>query len=365
MEKHMWGRLKDFVLQDVKNENEIKMYAVILRMGLLVMFLYYGITMTGAVMMSRPASLIAAGVGVLLSAVLFGSTYHNRTKAAAFFFILSFSVLILVSVLMYGNYTGVFHFMYVQIVLLYALDYMPFAGKAASTVLLVAFRIGLFHYVERVGTFYIIDNDELSLRQGLHIVVTCLLLLVIVSASTQDFREMQEKLVSYNRKLQNIASIDPLTGLRNRRSGMEYIREQAEGYCNGETKALTIAIGDIDFFKKINDTYGHNYGDLVLKTLADAFKNFMKSRGRVARWGGEEFLFIFHNINGDEASYMLADLQNEIHQMEFRMGGDTVRLTMTFGVAEYDLRREADDTINEADQKLYMGKAQGRDRIVY
>ncbi len=62
---------------------------------------------------------------------------------------------------------------------------------------------------------------------------------------------------------------------------------------------------------------------------------------------------------------MLADLQNEIHQMEFRMGGDTVRLTMTFGVAEYDLRREADDTINEADQKLYMGKAQGRDRIVY
>ena len=193
----MWGRLKDFVLQDVKNENEIKMYAVILRMGLLVMFLYYGITMTGAVMMNRSASLIAAGVGVLLSAVLFGSTYHNRTKAAAVFFILSFSVLILVSVLMYGNYTGVFHFMYVQIALLYALDYMPFAGKAVSTVLLVAFRIGLFHYVERVGTFYIIANDELSLRQGLHIVITCLLLLVIVSASTQDFREMQEKLVSY------------------------------------------------------------------------------------------------------------------------------------------------------------------------
>ncbi len=361
----MWKRLKDFILQDVNNENEIKMHAVILRMGLLVMVFYHVISAAGAAVMRRPGAGIAAASGLLLCIWLFRETYRDRTRFAAYVFLLSFTLLILVSVLLHGNATSVFHFMYVQIVLLYALDYMRFCRKIFCAVLLVVFRIWLYSYVDRIGSVYAVSSGEKLLWQGLHIAVTCMLLLVIVSASTQDFREMQEKLVSYNRKLKDMAGIDPLTGLHNRRSTLEYIKEKEENYRSGKATALTIAIGDIDFFKKINDTYGHNQGDEVLRILADMFQAFMQGKGRVARWGGEEFLFVFHDINGDDASNMLVELRKAIHHIRFRLGGDLVRITMTFGVAEYDLRMETDAVINEADQKLYLGKESGRDRIVY
>ena len=250
----MWKRLKDFILQDVNNENEIKMHAVILRMGLLVMVFYHVISAAGAAVMRRPGAGIAAASGLLLCIWLFRETYRDRTRFAAYVFLLSFTLLILVSVLLHGNATSVFHFMYVQIVLLYALDYMRFCRKIFCAVLLVVFRIWLYSYVDRIGSVYAVSSGEKLLWQGLHIAVTCMLLLVIVSASTQDFREMQEKLVSYNRKLKDMAGIDPLTGLHNRRSTLEYIKEKEENYRSGKATALTIAIGDIDFFKKINDT---------------------------------------------------------------------------------------------------------------
>ncbi len=361
----MWKRLKEFILRDVVDENEIKMYAVILRMTLSVMLLYYGITLGNAVVMARLAEGVGAASGIALCIWLFWLTYHNRTRLAVSLFNLSFMFLMLAHAHMFGTQTSVFHFVYIQIVLLYVLDYLSLKWKVFWAVMAVFFRMGVYEYVSNTDTMYRITEGECVLWQGVHLFTASTLLVFIVTAATQDFREMQDKLVTYNRKLKNIASVDPLTGLRNRRSAMEYLQEEVERYSGGEFSALTIAIGDIDFFKRINDTYGHNYGDLVLKTLADLFKHFMKGKGRAARWGGEEFLFIFHNINGDDAVEMLAELRRTIHHTDFRLGADVVRLTMTFGVSEYDLRKAAEETIDDADQKLYRGKKSGRDRIIY
>ena len=361
----MWKRLKEFILKDVKDENEIKMYAVILRMTLLVMLLYYGVSLGNAVVMLRAAEGAGAVCGIALCIWLLWLTYHNRTRLAASVFSLSFMFLMLAHAHMFGTETSVFHFVYIQIVMLYVLDYLSLKWKIFWAGLAVLFRMGMYQYVMATDTLYTIGRGECAFWQGTHLITASVLLVVTVSAATQDFREMQDKLVTYNRKLKNIASIDPLTGLRNRRSALEYLQEEVERYGSGEFSALTIAIGDIDFFKRINDTYGHNYGDLVLKTLADLFKHFMKGKGRAARWGGEEFLVIFHNINGDDATEMLSELRHCIHHTDFRLGADVVRLTMTFGVSEYDLRKKAEDTIDDADQKLYRGKESGRDRIVY
>ena len=188
---------------------------------------------------------------------------------------------------------------------------------------------------------------------------------VYVTLVLQYTLEMQKKLVSYNKKLRDIAGIDPLTGLRNRRSEIEQILEKIRKYQNGEVQALTIAIGDIDFFKRINDTYGHNCGDIVLRELADLFKTFMRTKGDVCRWGGEEFLFIFNDINGDDASYMLQELRAEIQKRGINFGQEVIHATMTFGVAEYDLRRSLEHNIEDADQKLYIGKEKGRNIIIY
>ena len=128
---------------------------------------------------------------------------------------------------------------------------------------------------------------------------------------------------------------------------------------------LTVAIGDIDFFKHINDTYGHDAGDYVLETIAKIMNEFMESKGMVARWGGEEFLFSFENINGDYAFEEMSKLLHLIERYEFSFNGTPIKVTMTFGLEEYDDNLGVDKVISKADEKLYMGKEQGRNRVIY
>ena len=361
----MWKRAKGLILRDVKNENEMKLYAVILRMNLLLMLPYYLILGSVALWKDHFIGVTLGMAGLLLCLLLLHATYHNKTKLAAYTFIFSLAIYTLLFAVSYGNDTSVYSFIYVQIVLVYVLDYISFFKKNLYTIFLLAVRLAVFIYVRNQGALYPQQEQEELFLQMAHTIITSLLLMATSILSTQDFREMQKKLVSYNKKLRDIAGIDPLTGLRNRRSEIEQILEKIRKYQNGEVQALTIAIGDIDFFKRINDTYGHNCGDIVLRELADLFKTFMRTKGDVCRWGGEEFLFIFNDINGDDASYMLQELRAEIQKRGINFGQEVIHATMTFGVAEYDLRRSLEHNIEDADQELYIGKEKGRNIIIY
>lgn len=352
-------------MQDVQNENEMKRYAVILRTDLLIMLFYLFLSLLQSVTMRRETAGAVIVVGMTCCIWMFCATYHNRTELVSYLFNLFLSALIICFGLMFGNVVPVYHFFYLQIILVYVIDYLPFVLKLIWIGCLIVLRIGLYLYLMNRPVMYAVKGEEIMLTHISHILVLCLLLIFTAAFSTQDFREMQKKLTAYTKKLENIASLDPLTGLPNRRSGMEYIVEKARKYQSGETNALTIAIGDIDFFKRVNDTYGHNCGDVVIKTLAGIFEKFMEGKGKAVRWGGEEFLFIFNNINGDEASFMLSLLRKRVKEEEFRFAEDALRVSLTFGVAEYDLRKGADETINEADHKLYIGKEKGRDIIIY
>lgn len=361
----MWKKAADFILQDVQNENEIKRYAVILRTDILIMTVYLLLSLLQSVTMHRKEACAVAVTGLLLCRWMFRATYQNKTELVSYVFNVFLTGLIICFGLMFGNAAPVHNFFYLQIIFVYAIDYLPFRKKLIWVGVLITLRIGMFVYLMHHPAMYVVEGEEIAIMQIFHILIMSLLLVFTIAFSTQDFREMQKKLVSYNKKLKNIASVDPLTGLSNRRCGMEYIDEKAKKYKSGETNALTIAIGDIDFFKRVNDTYGHNCGDVVLKTLAEIFETFMEGRGRTVRWGGEEFLFVFDNINGDEASFMLSDLRKRVRDVEFRFAEDIIKISLTFGVAEYDLRKGADETINEADHKLYIGKENGRDIIIY
>ncbi|MBO5551115.1 MAG: GGDEF domain-containing protein, partial [Lachnospiraceae bacterium] len=115
----------------------------------------------------------------------------------------------------------------------------------------------------------------------------------------------------------------------------------------------------------VNDTRGHDCGDYVLKTLASVFKDFMKDKGYVSRWGGEEFVFIFKDINGDDAYPMLEDLRRNIEKMELEFFSHKFNITMTFGVEEYSPMFGSEEAIKKADEKLYIGKESGRNKVVY
>ncbi len=171
----------------------------------------------------------------------------------------------------------------------------------------------------------------------------------------------ERKLLQYNAKLKQMAGVDPLTGLMNRRA----IGERFEELLREDNECITVAMGDIDFFKKVNDTRGHDCGDYVLKTLSLKFQEFMKDKGYVSRWGGEEFVFIFQNYNGDNAYPLLEELRKDIEKMEFEFFSHKFNITMTFGMEEYSPMFGSEEAIKKADEKLYIGKESGRNRVVF
>ncbi|NLG03459.1 MAG: GGDEF domain-containing protein, partial [Clostridia bacterium] len=178
------------------------------------------------------------------------------------------------------------------------------------------------------------------------------------------FSHSEDKIMQYSKKLEALASVDALTGLFNRRHMNKHLEELERDYFNA-SQPFSIVIGDIDFFKKINDTYGHDAGDYVLTEISKLFLRFMKGKGEVARWGGEEFLFSFEGDNADFVFVELHNLRTLIKSHEFKYKDTLIQVTVTFGLEEYDSGIGLENTITRADAKLYTGKVEGRDRVVY
>lgn len=126
--------------------------------------------------------------------------------------------------------------------------------------------------------------------------------------------------------------------------------------------ALPLAISI--FSKKINDTYGHNCGDQVLKSLAELFKEKTLGSGHVCRWGGEEFLFFFPGMNLDNSSTIMNEINIAVSKCIITYKDITVHVTMTFGVEENDYQSNISELIKHADDKLYYGKTHGRDTVI-
>ena len=199
--------------------------------------------------------------------------------------------------------------------------------------------------------------------QTLHAVFYGVFLCTLAYCYCNKFNLAETKLRQFNQKLVDMASIDALTKLANRRSMNEHLSLLV--YENTRSgKPFCIAIADVDFFKKINDSYGHDAGDYVLTTLAEIFQSNMKGRGKVARWGGEEFLFSFEGMNVKQARNALELLRLQIEKHNFTYKDQTIKVTMTIGLEEYSQIIGIEATISKADQKLYNGKQNGRNQVV-
>ncbi len=159
-------------------------------------------------------------------------------------------------------------------------------------------------------------------------------------------------------KLQKLVEMDPLTDLYNRRSChnlIETIVKSKETY--------SVVMCDIDFFKKINDNYGHDAGDYVLVELSRLLRESVWETGYASRWGGEEFLLVY-KLDFAKAKEKAERLQKDVREHDFSYQGIRLKVTMTFGVAEGKENISYEEVIKEADEKLYIGKNNGRDRIV-
>lgn len=187
---------------------------------------------------------------------------------------------------------------------------------------------------------------------GFLFMVTAIFLVEMQTATIQ--------LQKQNAILDTMANIDPLTGLYNRRS-MHSFLEDAQNSLDEVPFCLVMC--DIDDFKKINDTYGHDTGDLVLREVARIVQKHVGAQGYACRWGGEEMLLI---VQGDMelARQIAEDIRQEVNGFAFVAKDQTVHCSITIGVALHQGGNSIDHTITHADDNLYYGKRNGKNRVV-
>jgi diguanylate cyclase (GGDEF)-like protein len=158
---------------------------------------------------------------------------------------------------------------------------------------------------------------------------------------------------------------DPLTGLYNRRYMEESIQHEILRAARQQTR-IGIVMIDIDHFKQINDTYGHDAGDEFLIKLAAFFKLKLRGSDFIFRYGGEEFLLVLPESSVEDTYKYVESLRKEIKNMKVNFRGQLLpSITLSFGIAAYpDHGLDAIELIRIADKALYIAKEEGRDRIV-
>ncbi len=162
--------------------------------------------------------------------------------------------------------------------------------------------------------------------------------------------------------LHNEAMEDPLTGLRNRR-GLHAHYERRIATLRIYEKAAIIMC-DIDHFKHVNDTYGHNAGDEVLKYVANLLQNSIRIDDGAFRWGGEEFILLLPHSNTEEAVELAERLRRQIEESVITFEGTDIKITMSFGVGEINPELTTEENVEAVDAKLYYAKEHGRNRVV-
>ena len=361
----LYEKTKKLINSEIKEENEPKETAVMIRVLCLVDFAFLLIN-AGIIagIYGAKLGLMTLGSALIMFCVLLLSFRIKMTHLLLCYYVaLVFNISMLV--LSFG-----LSFMFqAQLYTTFMIFFYRGAGSKKEHVLSVLFSVaivlGLIFHVGARGHWIEVEaysNAFVTLLCTLYVIAKSLTIALFFRIK---FSASEAKIIRYSKKLEMLATTDPLTKLQNRRGMLNHISELSNTLMDSKGGLLTIAIGDIDFFKHINDTYGHDAGDYVLETLAKIMNEFMDGKGMVARWGGEEFLFSLEGINGDYAFEEISKLLHLIERYEFSFDGTPIKVTMTFGLEEYDENIGVDKVITKADEKLYMGKEQGRNRVIY
>ena len=190
----------------------------------------------------------------------------------------------------------------------------------------------------------------------------CMFLGIFSSSMRQSLYKSGLKLKEAYRRIEELAELDELTGSFNRRSIMRMLEEEI-ARSHRLNAPCTVALIDLDFFKRINDLYGHPTGDEVLRTFAiTAFAN-IRSVDRFGRYGGEEFLLILPDTDETSAVQMLDRLRGIIAELDWSAFSSGMRVTISAGVAMLRANEISDTLLARADGALYASKARGRNRI--
>jgi diguanylate cyclase (GGDEF)-like protein len=217
-----------------------------------------------------------------------------------------------------------------------------------------SFYLALFLMMHHFPPIQPISYRALFLLQGFNETV--------LFAMVSYFVFMYQRLATQSdKKLKLLATTDPLTGLFNRRYALETAVREASLFERG-SRDLSYILADIDHFKAINDRLGHQAGDAALLAVSEALRSVTRVQDVLARWGGEEFLFVLPDTPRKGAVYLAERIRDVVAQLEPIPGVEPI--TLTFGVSGQRNNESCDAAIARADKALYEGKRAGRNRVV-
>lgn len=240
--------------------------------------------------------------------------------------------------------------------------YAEYVGRTIKIKIFPMLPIGIIGMVLYIGSYiYQVYNPpvySLPMRANFGLTILWAVIVFVINVFVLQLFVLIVK--SSEDKLEYQMSHDKLTGLPNRYYVSNHLREieEATGFEN-----YWVGLSDIDDFKKVNDNYGHNCGDYVLKTVANLISD--NEDVLCCRWGGEEFIFVGKTNGSDIGAHeYLESCRKKVEEYPFAFEGAMLSITMTFGLEIYSSGMGIDDWINEADEKLYYGKHSGKNKVV-
>lgn len=190
-------------------------------------------------------------------------------------------------------------------------------------------------------------------------IVAVILLLLVLGLLYSRYRLGQR----VSKTLDRAARTDSLTGLSNRRDMTEHI-DRAILRRNEQNEPASLIMADVDSFKRVNDTLGHQVGDELLVHVAGLLGDYLRGVDVAARWGGEEFLILLPGTREAGAYSVSRNLGQALDNSPPEVGGRTLSLTLTFGVTEIEAGDDFNEVIKRVDDAMYAGKAQGKNQVV-
>jgi len=244
------------------------------------------------------------------------------------------------------------------LVLLAILPLVPLLSnriRVVAGLLLAAYFAGLLVVDRTVGPVYALNPLVLDILGGANLVVGFTFVCLIVHFLSQATRHAQQR-------VEELARTDFLTGLHNRRSMIEKLDSCRADYERNGTP-FGIIIGDLDDFKRVNDRYGHEAGDRMLRAIADTVERCLRPTDSLGRWGGEEFLVLLPNTERKDANRVARRILETVRTVGVDVEDSTLGITISLGSITYRPHEDISSLVARADAEMYKAKQAGKDRL--